>query len=200
MIKYRDQDYQEYLNERQTVWYPKGVLINNYSVSNLRIYMKWLVELFESTFGRMPAKILEPGCRLGETGEALRQLYGDKVAFRGIEISPTLISASNNLHGLISYGDICSCPEIDTGSFDIVFSRTLLSFLKDIPSALVEMLRITATPGFVVIVQPVPYSIGVYHYNSMDSFDDLREWLKGYEHKTLESIPPFGEPILIVEK
>lgn len=210
MIKYREQPYEEYFKEmEQTCYGDKPIELSYYTVANLQIYMKWVVELYWNKFGKKGIVLFEPGCWMGESGVALEKLYQGEVTFRGMEISKRVIEESKRYHDRSYYGDIGHCPEVASGSFDVVFSRTLLGFLKDIPAAIGEMLRLTATPGLMIVVQPMPYIIGFWHYSSMDSFSDLDGVLAGYKHEVLPAIPVyygpdrksvFGETILIVEK
>jgi SAM-dependent methyltransferase len=208
MIKHREQSYEEYFKEMEQAAYgDKDPKLNDYAVINLRIYMKWAVELYRTRFKTGKMTVFEPGCWMGETGVALAKLYSeDEVVFKGMEVSDRVLTASKKYHNYSFYGNICSCPEVPSESFNLIWSRTLLGFLQDVPAAVSEMIRLATTPGMVIIVQPMPTIQGFWHYTSIDSMKDLPTGK--FPHRRLKSIPVFGpdgksifgEDILIVEK
>ena len=208
MIQYREMEYQKWFEEREEDWYKNDrVFLNDYAVSNLKVYVGWVVRIYWEKYGHDKVKILEPGCRMGEAGAAIAQMFSpDDVVYEGMEISKKLIADSRTYHNRSFYGDICNCPELISESYDIVFSRTLFGFLRDIPAAVKNMIRLARR--VTIMVQPTPVVMGVHHYASMDNLDDLRDVLKGFNYSIMPSIPVydrygrsvFGEQILIVEK
>ncbi len=51
-------------------------------------------------------------------------------------------------------GDICHCPEVDSNSFDVVFSMNLLEHVADPWAAAAEMVRVTRPGGLLMHFAP----------------------------------------------
>jgi len=206
MIFYRDQNFQEWLLEMEKEWYKDGVYPSRYAAENLKIYLKWIIRRYKNRHREdNQITILEPGCRMGESGYAIPLLSYNKVIFSGMEISDYLVGQSKKYHNYSFKGDICNCPEIPSDSFDIVFCRTILGFLKDIPMAIKEMIRITR--NMLVIIQSFPVASEINHYAQVEYSEDITK-LINFPYKIFSSIPVydkngnrvFGEQIILMEK
>ena len=94
-------------------------------------------ELEHASSGDKKPKFLDVGAE-----DTRRRHYAEGYDYVAIDINPTSPD--------VLIGDICSCPHIESGSFDVVFSLDVLEHLKRPWEAIDECIRLTKPGGLLI--------------------------------------------------
>ena len=191
MIKYKKQNYKEYIENLRKEFKPTE--LHRGMMDILRVYFGFIFGIFFNTHTEKKFKMLEVGGRLGEGGYVIEEMGLHHVFdYKNMEIDPSLVKGwKYNI-----YGDICR-SRLRKDTYDIVFLRKTLGYLEDVEKGIKKMIHITKPGGMVVIVQPIPYGIDP-HYNSMDSVEDLTKMFDEYD--VYDGVGDFHEPVFILRK
>ena len=127
-------------------------------------------------------RVLDLGCGSGRF--AFEFLKGHPKSILGIDFSENMIelaqsdprSASKQV--LFRVGDISHMPEVKSGCVDLVFSSTVLHFIKDLSSAINEMHRVLTEEGICVLSLIHPAFAAHYPRSTAEGVE--RDWVFRY--------------------
>lgn len=195
MIKYKEQDYKEYIGEIRKTYMPTE--LHKGMMAILKVYFEFLFEKYFNTHQGM-VNFLEVGGRLGEGGHVIKEIGLQKnIFYQNLEIEPQLVDNSE----YSVFGDICN-SRLRKNNWNIVFSRKILGYVENVEKAIKKMVYVTKPGGWIIIIQPIPYAIDP-HYNSMGSESDLLSIVNQTAIKDIEilhSVGDFHEPVFIIKK
>ena len=143
------------------------------------------LSLFDRVGVRPGMSCLDVGCGIGEVVFDLARLVGKEGRVCGIDIDDARIEMAREdaeEKGLSNVefrvGDFRIVEE--TGKFDLIYARIVLSHLRDSASLLAKIRRMLS-PGGVIAIEDIDYS-GYYCYPDLPSFRRCVELLYKMKH------------------